>query len=121
MGLGFRIGFEVDPVQGKPREQMLMAGRHTLKLFRFPAENLIILGEGRIIGEKSLILVRGGHVLGHGYAEASDEEIFDHPESYITRRFFHHLGVNLATMKYLRVLKNLKQKQEVWRSLAEIR
>ncbi len=109
---------------GKSKEEIL---RHNQKVealakdARFPAENLIILGEGRTMGEKSLILVRGGHVLGYGYAEASDEEIYDHPESYITRRFFHHLGVNLATMKYLRVLKNLKQKNEVWRSLAEIR
>jgi hypothetical protein len=109
---------------GKSKEEILKHNQKVETLAKdgkFPTENLIILGEGRTIGEKSLVLVRGGHVLGYGFAEASDEEIFEHPEAYITRRFFHHLGVNLATMKYLRVLKNLRQKNEVWRSLAEIR
>lgn len=109
---------------GKSKEEILRQNQKVealAKEARFPSENLIILGEGRTIGEKSLVLVRGGHVLGYGYTDASEEDIYENPEGYITRRFFHHLGVDLATMKYLRILKNLKHKNEVWRSLAEIR
>jgi DNA polymerase-3 subunit epsilon len=88
---------------------------------RFPSDNLIILGEGRTLGEKSFIVVRENHVLGYGYSMASDDEIYANPESFITRRFFQHLGVDLATRKYLRILKNMRQKTEGWRSIAEIR
>ena len=79
------------------------------------------MGEGRTIGEKSFVLVRRGHVLGYGYSEASEEEIELSPESFITRRFFQHLGVDLATKRYLRELKNMRQKTDGWRSLAEVR
>lgn len=88
---------------------------------RFPSDNLIILGEGRTLGEKSFIVVRDNHVLGYGYSMASEDEIYANPESFITRRFFQHLGVDLATRKYLRILKNLRQKTEGWRSIAELR
>lgn len=88
---------------------------------RFPSDNLIILGEGRKIGEKSLILIRNNHVLGYGHCMASDEEIYASPESFVTKRFFQHLGVDLAARRYLRILKNLKHKTEGWRSLAELR
>lgn len=88
---------------------------------RFPSDNLIILGEGRTLGEKSLIVVRDNHVLGYGYSMASEDEIYANPESFITRRFFQHLGVDLATRKYLRILKNMRQKTEGWRSIAELR
>ncbi len=88
---------------------------------RFPSDHLIILGEGRTLGEKSFIIVRDNHVLGYGYSMASEDEIYANPESFITRRFFQHLGVDLATRKYLRILKNLRQKTEGWRSIAELR
>jgi hypothetical protein len=87
---------------------------------KFPSENLIILGEGRKIGERSLVLVRNNHVLGYGYAEASENEIFSNPEAFLKRRFFQHLGVDLATKKYIRILKNIRVKTESWRSLSEI-
>lgn len=109
---------------GKSKEEIV---KHNSKVealskeARFPTDNLIILGEGRSIGEKSFILVRDNHVLGYGYTEASEDEIYAHPESYLTKRFFQHLGVDLATRKYIRVLKNLRQKTEGWRSLAEAR
>ncbi len=87
---------------------------------KFPTENLIILGDGRKIGEKSFILVRNSHVLGYGYSEASEDEIFKYPEAFLKRRFFQHLGVDLATKKYIRILKNIRVKTESWRSLSEI-
>ena len=88
---------------------------------RFPNENLIIMGEGRTFGEKSFVLVRGGHVFGYGYSLATEDEIEASPESFITRRFFHHLGVDLTTKRYIRELKNMRQKSDGWRSLAELR
>lgn len=88
---------------------------------RFPNENLIIMGEGRSLGEKSFVLVRGGHVYGFGYSFATEAEIEANPESFITRRFFHHLGVDLSTKRYIRELKNMRQKSDGWRSLAEVR
>lgn len=107
---------------GKSKEEIL---KHNQKVdalskeARFPTDHLVIVGEGRTIGEKSLILVRDNHVLGYGYTSVSDDEIYNNPEQFITRRFFKHLGVDLATRKYIRVLKNLRQKTEGWRSLSE--
>ena len=109
---------------GRSKEEIVAHNRKVESLSkeaRFPSDNLIILGEGRTIGEKSFILVRNNHVLGYGYTEASEQDIYANPESYITKRFFQHLGVDLATRKYIRVLKNLRQKTEGWRSLAEVR
>jgi DNA polymerase-3 subunit epsilon len=109
---------------GRSKEEII---RHNQKFetlskeARFPSDNLIILGEGRALGEHSFILVRQNHVLGYGYAEASADEIYENPEKFITRRFFQHLGADLATRKYIRILKNLRQKTEGWRSLAEVR
>jgi DNA polymerase-3 subunit epsilon len=109
---------------GKSKEEII---RHNQKLeslakdARFPADNLILMGEGRTLGERSFVLVRGGHVLGYGYSEASEKDISERPESFITKRFFMHLGADLAARRYLRVLKNSRHKNEVWRSLAELR
>ena len=109
---------------GKSKEEII---RHNQKLeglakeARFPSDNLILIGEGRSLGERSFVLVRGGHVLGYGYSEAGEKEISERPESFITKRFFMHLGADLAARRYLRVLKNSRHKNEVWRSLAELR
>lgn len=106
---------------GKSKEEIL---KHNQKIetlskeARFPADNLIILGEGRSMGEKSFILVRNNHVLGFGHTDASEEEIYENPESFLSKRFFKHLGVDLAARKYIRILKNLRQKTEAWRSLS---
>lgn len=108
----------------KSKEEIMRHNQKVEKLSRearFPSDNLVITGEGRILGEKSLILVRHNHVLGYGYTEDSEEEIFANPEKYLTRRFYQHLGVDLAAKKYIRVLKNLRQKTEGWRSIPEIR
>ena len=107
---------------GKSKEEIVRQNLRvdTLsKEAKFPSEHLIILGEGRTLGEKSFVLVRAGHVLGFGYTNASDEEIWANPDQYINRRFFQHLGINLATQRYIRVLKNMRSKSEGWRSLAE--
>ena len=108
----------------KSKEEILKANLKVEQLARegrFPNENLIIMGEGRTLGEKSFVLVRGGHVYGFGYSFAAEEEIEANPEVFITRRFFHHLGVDLATKRYIRELKNMRQKSDGWRSLAELR
>lgn len=107
---------------GKSKEEIV---KHNQKVdilskeARFPSDHLIILGEGRSLREKSLIVIRNNHVLGYGYTEATDEEIYATPEAFVTRRFFQHLGADLAARKYIRILKNLRQKTEGWRSLAE--
>jgi DNA polymerase-3 subunit epsilon len=107
---------------GKSKEEILRHNRKVdalSKEARFPNDNLIILGEGRSLGEKSLIVVRNNHVLGYGFTGASEEEILQAPEAHLSKRFFQHLGVDLATRKYIRVMKNLRQKTESWRSLPE--
>lgn len=107
---------------GKSKEEIV---KHNQKVdtlskeARFPSDHLIILGEGRTMGEKSLIVIRNNHVLGYGHTDAKDEEIYANPEAFITRRYFQHLGADLAARKYIRILKNLRQKTEGWRSLAE--
>lgn len=106
---------------GKSKEEIVQHNRKVdnfSKEARFPNDNLVIVGEGRTMGEKSLILVRDNHVVGYGYTEASEDEIYAGPEQYLTRRFFQHLGADLATRKYIRVLKNLRNKTESWRSLS---
>ena len=108
----------------KSKEEILRHNQRVEALVRearFPSENLIVMGEGRTQGERSFILVRSGHVLGYGYAVASEEAIIDNPESFLTRRFFQHLGADLTTKRYLRELKNMRQKTDNWRSLAELR
>ncbi len=108
---------------GKSKEEILKKNQQVealARLARFPSDHLIILGEGRSMGEKSFILVRGGHVLGYGYSEQGEEEIVAQPENYLSRRFFQHLGADLTTKRYIRELKNMRQKSDGWRSLAEI-
>lgn len=109
---------------GKTKEEILRHNQKVEKLSRearFPSDHLIIMGEGRTLGEKSFTLIRNNHVVGYGYTEASEEAIIDHPEHFLTKRFFQHLGVDLAARKYIRIMKNLRQKTEGWRSLAEAR
>jgi DNA polymerase III subunit epsilon len=89
------------------------------KSARFPTPHLIILGEGRSLGEKSFIHIRDGHVQGFGYSCEKEERILENPESFYTRRIFRHLGSDLAAKRYIRELKNMRQKHESWRSLAK--
>lgn len=107
---------------GKSKEEIL---RHNQKVealtktARFPAENLIIIGEGRTLGEKSVIVIRKNHVRGYGHTAASDEEIYADPDKFLSRRYHAHPGVDLASRKHLQILKNLNHKTEGWRSLTE--
>lgn len=107
---------------GKSKEEIVRNNQRVLQLSkeaRFPNDHLVILGEGKEIGEKSLILIRNNHVIGYGYSKESDDVIFNNPDQFLTKRFYHHLAVDLAAKKYLRILKNLRTKTEGWRSLAE--
>lgn len=107
---------------GKSKEEIL---RHNQKVealsktARFPAENLILIGEGRTLGEKSVIVIRKNHVRGYGLTTASDEEIYADPDKFLSRRYHAHPGVDLAARKHLQILKNLNHKTEGWRSLTE--
>lgn len=104
----------------KSKEEIIRQNQKVERLAknaRFPTDNLIVFGEGRSMGERSFILVKQGHVAGFGYTEATEEEVLVAPETYLTRRFFMHLGADLATQNYLRALKNMRQKTEAWRSL----
>lgn len=89
------------------------------KSARFPTPHLIILGEGRSLGEKSFIHIRDNHVQGFGYSSGPEEAILKNPESFYERRLFRHLGSDLAAKHYIRVLKNMRHKHESWRSLAK--
>ena len=107
---------------GKSKEEII---RHNQKFelltkeARFPSESLLLIGEGRSLSEKSLVLVRSGHVLGYGYTSESEEEIHKNPEKFITRKFFQNIEVDTLTMNYLRYLKNQKHKTDGWRALAQ--
>ena len=107
---------------GKSKEEIL---RHNQKVegltksARFPADNLVLVGEGRTMGEKSVVVIRKNHVLGYGHTSDSDEEIYANPDKYLSRRYSSHPGADLVARKHLMVLKNLKHKTEGWRSLSE--
>ena len=106
---------------GKSKEEIVRSNQKAQELSRaerFPAPHLIITGEGRTINETAFILVRNEHVMGYGLTEAPLESILRNPEAYLTRKYNRHLGVDLATRRYIRVLKNLRQKTESWRSLS---
>jgi DNA polymerase-3 subunit epsilon len=109
--------------EGSKSKEEILKHNHKVETLakeaRFPTEHLIIMGEGRVLGEKSFILIRAGHVLGFGYSLMSEEEIRSNPEAHLVRRFFQHLGADLVTKRYLRELKNMRQKTDAWRSLAE--
>lgn len=106
---------------GKSKEEILRANQKALELSRselFPTPHLIITGEGRTLNETAFILVRNDHVKGYGLTEASLENILRNPEAYLTRTYNRNLGVDLAARRYIRILKNLRQKTESWRSLS---
>src|SRR5690606_25944045 len=96
---------------GKSKEEIL---RHNQiveslsKMTRFPTDNLILIGEGRTLGEKAVIVIRETHGLGHGYTRDSDEDIYANPDKYLARLDKAHPGVDLLAGKHLMVLKNLK-------------
>jgi DNA polymerase-3 subunit epsilon len=106
---------------GKSKEEIIQQNQKfelLTKEGRFPSENLLIIGEGRILEEKSLIVVRGNHVLGYGYTTAKEDKIQADPDQYLTKKFHQNIGVDILTMNYLRVLKNQKHKTDGWRALA---
>ncbi len=106
---------------GRSKEEIVKSNQKASELSRserFPNPHLIIIGEGRQLNERSFILVRSEHVTGYGYTLASEEQILENPEMYLTRNFNRNLGVDIATRKYLRILKNQRQKTESWRSLS---
>jgi DNA polymerase III subunit epsilon len=109
---------------GKSKEEILKHNQHFERLARdgrFPTDNLILIGEGRELGEKALILVRNNHVKGYGYTYAANEEILADPEKYLLKNFHSHLGADTVARKYLQILKNLKHKTEGWQGLGEVR
>ncbi|MGE3611339.1 MAG: PolC-type DNA polymerase III [Bacteriovoracaceae bacterium] len=85
----------------------------------FPYQNILIVGEGRAMGEKSFILVRRGHVLGYGHSFNSEQELIDNPEAYLNQRFSKKIAIDLAAKRHLQVIKNLKAKTENWRAISE--
>lgn len=106
---------------GKSKEEILKQNlkiESLLKESRFPNDHLLIIGQGRKLGEKSLVLIKNNHVYGYGHTEETEDRIFKSPELYIQTKFKEDPGADLVAKKYLRVLKNLKQKNERWKSLA---
>jgi DNA polymerase III subunit epsilon len=108
---------------GKSKEEILRNNQKVEFMgrdARFPAENLVLVGEGRALDERSFVLIRQGHVLGYGFTTASAEEIYAAPEKYLIQRFFKHLNMDLAARRYLQELKHVRSKNEGWRSLAQV-
>ncbi len=106
---------------GISKEEILRSNQIASELSKaelFPTPHLIIMGEGRSINERSFILVRNEHVMGYGYTETSEESLLENPEAMLVRNYNKNLGVDLAAKRYLRILKNQRQKTESWRSLS---
>jgi DNA polymerase-3 subunit epsilon len=106
---------------GMSKEEILRSNQNANELSKaelFPTPHLIIMGEGRTLSERSFILIRNEHVIGYGYTDSSEEALLRNPEAWLTRNYNKNLGVDLAARRYLRVLKNQRQKTESWRSLS---
>jgi DNA polymerase-3 subunit epsilon len=105
------------------KEEILKHNQKVEKLSkeaRFPTDDLIIMGEGRSLDEKSIILVRNNHVIGYGYTNASEENIFSQPDELIQKKFFKDLGIDIAAKRYIKILKNMKHKTESWKTLVSL-
>lgn len=106
---------------GRSKEEILRTNQRARELSRtelFPTPHLIVFGSGRTLGERSVILVKDGHVRGYGYSELSEAEILRNPEAVLEKEYDRHLGVDLAARKYLRGLKNQRHKTERWQGLS---
>lgn len=106
---------------GKSKEEILRKNQRALEISRrelFPTPHLVVLGEGRNLGERSLVLIRDEHFLGYGFTEAREEDILKDPDSHITRTLKPSPALDLVARRYLRELKNLRQKTERWQGLS---
>lgn len=88
-----------------------------LKEAQFPTDHLVILGEGRSLGERSVVLIRDGRVRGFGFTAASAEEVEASPDSFIDSFDRPSLVSDLVAIRYLRELRNQRKKSEAWRSI----
>lgn len=88
-----------------------------LKEAQFPSDDLLILGDGRRLGERSLVLIREGRVRGYGFTEASEEEINARPDAFVSPLQHPSLAKDLSAIRYLRELKHKRKKREAWRSI----
>lgn len=99
----------------KSKEEIL---RHNQKVdelsrdARFSNDHLILLGQGRTLKETSFVVIRNSHVIGYGYTDSDEDAILAKPENYLTRRFTRNIEIDMATIKYLKILKNKKNKKE---------
>ncbi|MFL5785484.1 MAG: PolC-type DNA polymerase III [Bacteriovoracaceae bacterium] len=106
---------------GKSKEEIVRSNQKAQELSKlelFPTPHLIIIGEGRTLHERSFILIRDDHVKGFGFTDVPEEKLIASPEAWLTRNFHKNLGVDIAARRYIRVLKNLRQKTERWQGLS---
>ena len=107
--------------EGAPSKEEVMAHNHAVdKLMKdaiLPSDDLVIYGEGRKMGERSFILVRGGDVVGYGHTEHDLDQILAAPERYITGRPTQKIQARQQVIHYLKILKNLRFKTDSWREL----
>jgi DNA polymerase-3 subunit epsilon len=107
---------------GKSKEEILKHNQLVDQLVRdmkFPADHLLLMGEGRTLGEKSIVLVRDQHVVGYGYSAGPEESILADPERFLIRRFSRHIGADRVAQRYLKELKHRRVKNEGWRALSD--
>lgn len=88
-----------------------------LKDSRFPSSDLLILGEGRSLGEHSVVLIRNGRLRGFGYTDASLMDVESNPDSYVDLLERPSLGSDLVAIRYLQELRHQRKKTEGWRSI----
>jgi hypothetical protein len=65
----------------------------------FPETEYVIIDEGRTASEKSLVLVRGTHVIGYGFVEDESNDQLFHTDD-LTRRFDPLPELELVIRKY---------------------
>lgn len=90
-----------------------------LKETQFPSDHLVIIGEGRVLGERSVVLIREGRVRGFGFTDATEDDVHSQPDAYVRALPHPSLVSDLVTIRYLRELKNQRNKREAWRSISK--
>jgi DNA polymerase III epsilon subunit family exonuclease len=83
----------------------------------YPSPDLVLIGQGRNLSEKSLVLIRDQQLIGYGYTDSKSDEILLEPEQYLNVTLKRNPFLNLLALRYLKELKNDRNKNEFWREI----
>lgn len=106
---------------GKTKQEVMEHNRRVEEIVsetRFPCDNLLLWGPGRVSDEWSYVLVRMGKLIGFGFDTRAPEEVLKSPESAVQKRSDKQLEA--LTVRYLREHRERKIKIEQWRELKDL-